>query len=963
MPKETLSEALRKWTRSEVRFDDGSRALYATDGSNYRQTPIGVVIPRDKEDILAAVRVCREHGVPLTSRGCGTSLAGQCCNTAVILDLSKYFNSVLEIDPEKKLGRVQPGCILDDLRAAASAYGLTFGPDPATHTHCTLGGMLGNDSCGVHSVMAAMAGNGARVADNTEELEVLTYDGLRMKVGPTPEGELDAIIQAGGRRGEIYRSLRALRDKYAALIRARFPRLPRRVSGYNLPQLLPENGFNIARALVGTEGTCVTILEASLNLIPLPKARSLLILGYEDVFSAGDHCPEILKYGPIGLEGMDDELIGYMKKRSLNLKDLPLLPEGRGWLIVEFGGDTKQDSDARARAVMAALKGHGGPSMKLFDDPVEESKVWEIRESGLGATAFVPGLRDSWPGWEDSAVPPEKLGNYLRELRKLFQKFGYDAALYGHFGQGCVHCRIPFDLATAQGLKIYRAFLDEATDLVARLGGSISGEHGDGQSRAELLPKMYGEEIVQAFREFKAIWDPENKMNPGKIVNPNPILSNLRLGENYAPWEPETHFHFPEDEGRFSRSVLRCVGVANCRRTEGGTMCPSFMVTREEKYSTRGRSRLLFEMLRGETIGRNGWRDPHVKEALDLCLACKGCKSDCPVNVDMATYKSEFLSHYYEGRLRPRAAYSMGLIYWWARLASHMPGVANFFTSSRPFGALLKGMGGIAPERQMPLFAKETFKAWFQKRSVRNAGKPQVLFWADTFNNYLRPEAARDAVEVLEAAGFQVLVPRETLCCGRPLYDWGMLDAAKRLLRQVLTVLKEPIRAGIPVVGLEPSCLAVFRDELTNLLWNDEDAHRLKGQTYHLTEFLNRQEMSGFHLPQLNGKALLHGHCQHKAVLKMEDEKQMLQRLGLELDSPETGCCGMAGSFGFEKDKYDISVKCGERALLPAVRRVGAETLVIADGFSCREQIEQLTGHPALHSAQVLRMALQKMRA
>lgn len=954
----SLPIELRKRIAGEVRFDDGSRALYATDGSNYRQTPIGVVLPKSKADVIAAMEVARSFGAPITGRGCGTSLAGQCCNAAVILDMSKYYNRVLEIDAAKKLGRVEPGCICDDLRHAALKHGLIFGPDPATHNHCTLGGMIGNNSCGVHSVMAQFNGPGALTSDNVHELEILTYDGLHMRVGPTSEEELASIIRAGGRRGEIYQKLRELRDKYAPLIREKFPKIPRRVSGYNLPDLLPENGFNVARALVGSEGTLVTVLEATLHLIQNPRARSLLVLGYQDVYEAGDHAPEIFEHEPIGLEGIDHKLIGYMQSTKLHLNDITLLPEGKGFLLAEFGGDSKEESDAKARAVMAHLKDRpNAPTMKLFDDKAQEDKLWEIRESGLGATAFVPGLPDTWPGWEDSAVPPAQVGPYLRKLRELFHKYDYKASLYGHFGQGCIHCRIPFELKTEKGLAKYRDFVLEAADLVLSFGGTLSGEHGDGQARAELLPKMCGEEIMQAFREFKSIWDPAWKMNPGKVIEAYPILSNLRLGTDYNPREPSTHFKFPDDQGSFARATLRCVGVGKCRRMEGGTMCPSFMVTREEKDATRGRAHLLFEMLRGEVIGKEGWHDESVKDALDLCLACKGCKADCPVNVDMATYKAEFLSHYYKGRLRPLPAYSMGLIYWWARIASRIPNIVNFFTQTEPFATAAKFLGGIAQERRMPRFATETFKAWFFNRPHRPVSdKPRVILWADTFNNYLLPAAAKDACEVLESAGFQVIVPRQSLCCGRPLYDFGFLDLAENLLQQILEALRTEIRAGTPVVGLEPSCVAVFRDELCNLFPHDVDARRLKEQTFLLSEFLEKKAPD-YHPPQLQRKALVHGHCHHKSVLKMKPEEDLLRGMGLDCEMPDSGCCGMAGSFGFEADKYEVSQAVGERVLLPAVRGAGKDTLIIADGFSCREQIEQLTDRHALHTAQVLKMA------
>jgi FAD/FMN-containing dehydrogenase/Fe-S oxidoreductase len=956
---EHLAAELMSTLRGEVLFDNGSRALYATDASNYRQTPIGVIRPRDKNDIIRAVEICRKHGVPILSRGGGTSLAGQCCNVAVVMDFSKYYNKILEIDPEKKLARIQPGIVLDDLRSAVQKYGLTFGPDPATHNRCTLGGMMGNDSCGVHSVMAQFAGTGARTADNICELEVLTYDGVLLRVGPTGEEELERIIAAGGRRGEIYAKLKALRDENADKIRKGFPDIPRRVSGYNLPQLLPENHFDVARALIGSEGTCVVITEATLHLIPAPKARSLLVLGYPDVFQAGDHVPEMMKREPIGCEGIDHELINYMKRRGMHPDDVKMLPEGRGWLMVEFGGETKQEADAKAHGLMEDLKKSAHPpSMKLYDDDEQERQLWEVRESGLGATAFVPGLRDFWPGWEDSAVPPEKVGAYLRDLKKLFHKYNYNASVYGHFGQGCIHCRIPFDLYTEQGIQNWRAFLDEAADLVISYGGSISGEHGDGQARADLLPKMFGAQIMTALREFKAIFDSDNKMNPGKIVNAYPITSNLRLGADYHPWEPDTHFQFPDDNGSFARAALRCVGVGKCRREDGGTMCPSYQATREEMDTTRGRAHMLFEMLRGETI-KQDWRDEHVKKSLDLCLSCKGCKGDCPVKVDIATYKAEFLSHYYEGRLRPVHAYVFGLISQISRAVFAIPflrRLANFSTQAPLLRDAFKAIVGIAPQRRMPPFAGQSFKEWFAARGVRNEGKPGVLLWPDTFNNYFHPTTAKAATEVLEAAGFQVAIPQQFLCCGRPLYDYGMLDTAKEWLRDILVTLRPQLESGTPIIVLEPSCASVFRDEMTNLFPTDEDAKRLKKQVYLLGEFLCEQE--DYQPPKLHRKAVVHGHCHQKSVLKMHEEIDLLRQMGLEFHELDSGCCGMAGAFGFEKgDHYDVSLKCGERVLLPAARLAEPSTLLVADGFSCREQIAQTTNRHALHIAEVLQMA------
>src|SRR5579884_2129471 len=686
-----LAAELAATVRGEVRFDDGSRALYAADASNYRQVPIGVVLPRNADDVVATVAAARRHGAPILARGGGTSLAGQCCNVAVVLDFSKYMNRIVALDPERRQARIEPGLVLDDLRNAAEQHHLTFGPDPATHNHCTLGGMIGNNSCGVHALMAG------KTDDNVDELEVLTYDGLRLRVGPTSDDELARIIAEGGRRGQIYAGLKALRDRYADEIRRRYPHIPRRVSGYNLEQLLPENGFHVARALVGSECTCVVVLEATARLVPSPPERTLVVLGYPDIYSAADHVPWLLESKPIGLEAFDGRLVEYMRRNGLHVSDLRLLPKGNGWLLVEYGGETRAEADDRARAMLDALKQQPHPPQaKRYDDPADEALVWQIRESALGATAYVPGLPRTWPGWEDSAVGPDKLGAYLRDLRQLFDRYGYGCSLYGHFGQGCVHVRVDFDLVTAAGIAKFRRFMGDATDLVLRYGGSLSGEHGDGQSRAEFLPKMFGPELMQAFREFKCLWDPDGKMNPGKVVEPYRVDRNLRLGTDYEPAQPRTHFSFPDDEGSLAQATLRCVGVGKCRREGGGTMCPSYMVTREEMHSTRGRAHLLFEMLRGDVIA-DGWKSEHVKEALDLCLACKGCKGDCPVNVDMATYKAEFLSHYYAGRLRPRSAYAMGLIPWWARLASLAPDVANFFSQTPGLSRLSKFLGGISP--------------------------------------------------------------------------------------------------------------------------------------------------------------------------------------------------------------------------------------------------------------------------
>ncbi len=957
-----LEAELRKNVTGEVRFDAGAKAMYAVDSSNYRQVPIGVVIPMSKEDVVETVAACRKFGAPLLSRGGGTSLAGQCCNVAVVIDWSKYMHGVLEVNTVERWARVLPGTVCDELRDAALAQTdnrLTWGPDPATHTHCCFGGMIGNNSCGAHAQMAG------KTDENIEELEVLLYDGTRMTVGWMNDDDLEQRIRQGGRIGDIYRYLKSLRDRYSDLIREKFPPIPRRVSGYNLDYLLPgsDGRFNLARSLVGSEGTLVTVLEAKCKLIEARARRVVVMLGYADAYQPADHVMDILPFQPTALEGSDYRMYeSIWKKGGPHRKWLEMYPEGKGWLMAEFGAERQEEALEVAHRVMETLKSKpDAPTMKLCTQREDIAHLWQLREAGLGATAFVPGEPDTWPGWEDSAVAPEKLGSYLRELDALNAKYGYKPTLYGHFGQGCMHCRVDFDLTSEAGIAKYRAFMDEASDLCVKYGGSLSGEHGDGQARGEFLHKMFGDELIQAFREFKAIWDPDWKMNPGKVVDSYRTDENLRLGANYRPWEPETHFQYPADRGSFARATLRCVGVGKCRRKTGksaedDTMCPSFMVTHEEQNATRGRAHQLWEMLKGEVL-TDGWRDESVKAALDLCLACKGCKGDCPVSVDMATYKAEFLSHYWEGRLRPRHAYAFGLIDQWARLASIAPGFVNLFTQLPVLSTLAKKAVGIPMGRQIPAFASETFKSWFRKRGPRNQGQPKVILWPDTFNNYFVPETAQAAVEVLEHFGYQVAVPMRHLCCGRPLYDYGFLDRAKQYLDTILDALAEDIDAGTPMVVLEPSCCAVFRDEMLGLMPESPRARRLAESTFLLSEFLE-QKVKDYAPPKLPRKAIVQGHCHHKAIMRFYDEEAVLKKMGLDFQVLNSGCCGMAGSFGFEEDKYDISLQCGERVLFPALRQAEPETLIMADGFSCREQIQQDTPRHALHLAEVMCVAL-----
>ncbi|WP_155055985.1 FAD-binding and (Fe-S)-binding domain-containing protein [Streptomyces blattellae] len=966
-----LEEALRARVDGEVRFDAGSRAAYSTDASNFRQTPIGVVVPRTPEAAVETVAVAREYDAPVLSRGGGTSLAGQCTNTAVVIDWSKYCNRLESVDIDACTCVVQPGIVLDDLNRRLADTGLRFGPEPATHMNCTIGGMIGNNSCG------ATAQATGKVVDNVARLEVLLYDGTRFWCGTADDEEYAGIERHGDLRSAVYRQLRALRDTYADEIRNRFPDIPRRVSGYNLDSLLPENGFDIAGLLVGSESTLVTVVRAELKLVPVVKERTLVVLGFTSVERAADAVPDILPYEPMALEGVDSKLIRDEQLKHLNPQAISELPEGKAYLMVEFGGDTLEESDQRAHRMLDALdESEHDPEVAFVEDPDREEELWQVREAGLGATAHVPHRPDTFEGWEDSAVPPERLGDYLRRLQDLFEEFGYRSdtgpSRYGHFGQGCVHTRIPFDLYSADGVAAYRRFMERAADLVAEFGGSFSGEHGDGQSRGELLSRMFGQELVEAFGRLKAVFDPRDRMNPGKVVAPYGLDQHLRLGGDWAPYDPrDLHFRFPDDGGSFAEAANRCVGVGKCRRltNKGGTvMCPSYQVTLEEEHSTRGRARLLFEMLDGHGDGaiRDGWRSQAVKDALDLCLACKGCKSDCPADVDMATYKAEFLTHHYAGRpwRRPRSDLALG----WLPVVAQAVGrarlgpVVNSLTRLPPLSKAAVTLAG-AEERELPRFARRTLQQWFARRGPYGDGaRGTVLLWPDTFTNFFHPYVGQAAVRLLEHAGWRVELPGEPLCCGLTWISTGQLGTAERALGRTVRRLAGHVRDGGLVVGLEPSCTAVFRSDAAELFPGDRDVRRLREQTVTLAELLT-EHSPGYEPPQLPGReALVQVHCHQHAVLGWDADRELLRRAEVEAERLESGCCGLAGNFGFEQGHLEVSKACAERVLLPRLRETDAGTAVLADGFSCRTQIHEFDsgGHEGVHLAELLASGLPR---
>ncbi|MFE7191608.1 FAD-binding and (Fe-S)-binding domain-containing protein [Kitasatospora sp. NPDC057541] len=961
-PGTDLARELSAVLRGDVRFGAAERTAYSHDASNYRQLPLGVVKPADLDDVRTALALCRRYEVPVVARGAGTSIGGQAIGPgAVVLDFRRHLGAVLGVDPERRTARVEPGAVLDDLQRAARPYGLRFGPDPSTHSRCTLGGMIGNDSCGAHSVAWG------RTADNVESLDLLLADGTELTVGgPLGPDERAALAALPGRVGQLHHRLQEFTDRNLSVIRRGMPALPRRVSGYPLDALLPERGHHLARALTGTEGTCALLLGATVKLVEDPPARALVVAGYPDETAAADAVPALLPLGPLTVEGMAADLLAALLAAGPRPPALDRLPDGACWLFLEAGGATPAEALDAAHRLADAVRRERTANAAVVTDPAEQRQLWGVREAGAGTVTRLPGGGEAWPGWEDSAVPPERLGDYLRELRALLRRHSLRGVPYGHFGEGCVHLRIDFPLAQPHGVLVFREFLEQAADLVVSHGGSLSGEHGDGQARAELLPRMYPAEVIDLFREFKRIWDPERLLNPGNLVDPRPLDTDLRF-TGPAPTLPLA-LPYEQDGGSLAKAVRRCVGVAKCVDTSTGVMCPSYMATGEERHSTRGRARLLAEMLRGGgPFGgaiADGWRSAEVREALDLCLGCKGCASDCPVHVDMATYRTEFLYQHYRHRPRPAAHYALGRLPLWLRGTSLAPAlapaVANTLARSPAAGAL-KRLAGIDPRRVLPVLPPETFTRWYRRHRAAAgpapAGAPPVLLWPDTFANHLQPEVLRAAVEVLEHLGFDVRLPAGPVCCGLTWYSTGQLPGARRVMRRSLAALAATgLPAGTPVVGLDPSCTATLREEVPRLL--GPEGRPLAERTRTFAEFIDEYAPDA-PLPQLPVDAVTQTHCHQHAVLGSAADRRVERRMGVNNRVLDSGCCGLAGNFGFERGHYEVSVAIAERVLLPELRAAGPDTVVLADGFSCRTQIAQLAeGRRALHLAELMRRAL-----
>jgi FAD/FMN-containing dehydrogenase/Fe-S oxidoreductase len=935
-----IAQALRAAMHGEVDFSARRRAEYSSDASNYRVVPQVVAFPQDTGDILAVAEVSRQTATPLTTRGAGTSIAGNAVGPGIVLDTSRHLGRILDLDPQAQTARVEPGVVLASLQAAAAPHGLRFGPDPSTQSRATLGGMIGNNACGAHALAYG------RTADNVLELDVIDGTGRRFTAGGSldPVPGLDKLVSAN-----------------LALLRTEFGRLRRQVSGYSLEHLLPENGSSLARTLAGTEGTVVTMLGATLRLVPVAQAHALVVLGYPDVADAADAVPAILAHSPLAIEGLDARMVDVVRRRKGSSR-VPELPPGDAWLMVEMGAESAAAALALAQAMAADA---GALDAAVIPAGPEASAVWRIREDGAGLGGRTPDNQQAWPGWEDAAVPPARLGAYLREFRALMGSYQLDGLLYGHFGDGCIHVRIDFPLDRPGGAAVMRRFLTDAAHLVTAHGGSLSGEHGDGRARSELLPVMYSSGALAAFSGFKHLLDPADLLNPGVLVRPRPLDADLRRPAA-LPLPRRGGFAFDEDDGDLTTAVHRCVGVAKCRADSSGTggfMCPSYLATRDEKDSTRGRARVLQDMANGTLIS-GGWRSPEVADSLDLCLSCKACSADCPAGVDMARYKSEVAYRAYRRRLRPLSHYALGQLPRWSRWAGAAPRLVNALLRIRPLATAVLAAGGMDTRRTIPSFAPVPFRRSQRSRSaLRHAsasggGPRPVVLWADSFSDAFDPGIPEAARTVLGQAGYQVIVPERSACCGLTWISTGQLDGARRRLGTLLDILGPYAAAGIPIVGLEPSCTAVLRSDLADLFPADSRAAAVAAATRTLAELLTAPPPLGpgpqWAPPDLAGtQVIAQPHCHHYSVMGYGADRALLSAAGATVTTL-AGCCGLAGNFGMEKGHYEVSVAVAELALLPALRGAAPGTVFLADGFSCRTQADQLGGVRGTHLAQIL---------
>ncbi|UXA18114.1 FAD-binding and (Fe-S)-binding domain-containing protein [Mycobacterium sp. SMC-4] len=955
---------LSRMAERAIEVDTSSRRLaeYSYDASNYRVAPLAVAFPRSPREVSEIAALCHEAGVAIVARGGGTSMAGNAIGRGVVLDLSRYMNRVVSIDAANRTAVVEPGVVLTDLAEAvhrSTAGQLTFAPDPSSKNRATVGGSIGNDACGNHSVRYG------RTGDHVVSLDLVLADGTRLTATHTGLQATDpADTAAVERASALAADLRTLAAGYMAQFRLELGRIPRQVSGFHLDNLLPEKGFDVARALVGSEGACAIVVGATVSLVDVAPSALLLIVAYDDIVDAARDVTTILKYSPAAIEGIDEQIVATMKARR-GEDSVAELPTGRAWLYIDLDGDDDAAVAQQARNLMSELQAHGrARACREVSDPGDRAKLWRVREDGAGLSSRVQ-LADgtsvtSWPGWEDSAVAPENLADYLTDFRLLLQQYRLIGVMYGHFGAGCMHIRITFDPRTPEGRDVMSAFLTAAARLVVKHGGTLSGEHGDGRARSQLLPEMFSPTIMEAFAKFKYLFDPTNVLNPGMIVEPEPVTANLALaGVPPLPWQTTFTLHEPTEPGSsaFAEAVQRCIGVGRCRSHSGGVMCPSYRATGDEKDSTRGRARVLQDMVHGARTVEEGWASKDVRDVLDLCLSCKACSSDCPTGVDMATYKAEFFDHYYRGRVRPMAHYSLGWLPRWLAVTSRAAPLVNAILAS-PMRSVGLRLGGLTTHRPLPTFASR--RELRQELGTPHIGPGDVILLVDSFTKGFRPEVAGAARRVVEDAGHRAEV-RTDVCCGLTWISTGQLrQARKRLTRAVATLDDGTDR---PIIVTEPSCAAALRNDLPELVNSDAAtrvAHRIRSFAEQIAAQVNCGWAPEKVLPE---SVTVQTHCHEYAVFGAATQRRALDAIGISQVREATGCCGVAGNFGFENQHYDVSMAVAEQALAPALR-ADPDAVVLTDGFSCHMQARQLTNTPAarasLHLAQILDPRLEK---
>lgn len=954
-----LEAELTARLQGEVRFDRVSRMLYATDASNYQVDPIGVVIPRSQDDVIGAMNLAASHGVPILPRGGGSALAGQSVGTALVIDTSKYLNRVISVNEEKRQVTVEAGMVLDQLNRHLKPTGLMFGPDPSSANRATIGGVVGNNAAGAHSILYGMTAN------NVAGVRVQLPNGETVDLaGGTMEEHIERA-NANDATGRLMKQLLDFREENLELIREKFPPHWRRATGYSLNEFAVEDdAFNPARLLASSEGTLGSLLTVTLDLVERPTRTALVLLQFDDLVKAMEATNAILEVNPSAIELMDRMLIGLTRTQPGYASQIEFIHgDPAGLLAVEFYGSSDAELQAKCDACVTHVTKRGISLMtdaQVLLDPKKQAQVWNVRKAGLGLLMSVRGDAKPIPVIEDVSVPVEHLPEYISTVQKMVERYGTSAAFYAHASSGCLHVRPLINLKTVEGVEAMREMAHEAAELAARFGGYMSGEHGDGLQRSELNEKIFGTEIYEKMREFKAIFDPNGLMNPGKIVDAPPMTENLRFGPKYAPVEIKTRLNF-DREGGFMRAIEMCNGAAVCRKTHSGTMCPSYMATHDEKDTTRGRANALRNALAGNLLNPDEFTSEEVKGVMDLCISCKACKTECPSSVDMAKIKTEFMSQYYDKNRVPLRTRLMANIHTLARLASPMAPLANLMISSRFSGPIMSAIGVHRNRKMSPFVARnfvQRFHSWRKANPVQPVTRGKVVYFHDTFATYNFPEIGLAAVKLIEAAGFEVILEERRSCCGRPQLSKGLIESARKNARRNVNLLADYSRRGIPIVGTEPSCILTMRDEYIDLLPDDEDAEMVAANSFMLDEWMAKLESEkdlGIPWKDSTGpEVLFHGHCHQKALIGIDPSMQVLQASGCRPTDSGAGCCGMAGSFGYEEEHYEISRKIGEERLFPTLRETPMDVTVTTAGVSCHQQIEHFEGRVSKHIAEVL---------